>query len=455
MEEDRRIDLDSMTPSQIVKELDKYVIGQEKAKRTIAVALRNRTRRKQLPEEIRDEVSPKNIIMIGATGVGKTEIARRISKLFNAPFVKVEATKFTEVGYVGRDVDSMIRDLMGAAVQQVNRELAAQSEDKVKAKVEDKLLDLLQNVAVVGEADGSAMNSREQLRTWLREGKLEEVEVELTAVPKPSHIGIEVMGNNPESLAGFQEAMNSLGSIFQNMPDRGGKKRKFTVKKAREMLTEQETERSVDHDKAVDIAKERVESMGIVFIDEIDKIAGKNNASASPDVSREGVQRDILPIVEGSKVSTKWGIIDTTHILFIAAGAFHVSKPSDLIPELQGRFPLRVELSDLKSADFYRILKEPENAITKQYTALLATEGVNLEFSDDAIRRLGDIAYEVNSSAENIGARRLYTIMETLLEDVSFNADQLKGQTISVTPDYVDERLRDIIKNQDLSRYIL
>lgn len=448
--------LDEMVPSMIVSELNKYVIGQDKAKRTIAVALRNRTRRKMLPDDIREEVYPKNIIMIGPTGVGKTEIARRIAKLSNAPFIKVEATKYTEVGYVGRDVESMVRDLMGSAVSMVKHELAAKNEEFVKTRVEERLLDILipnlnTGASADAEFEDAKAAAREQLRQQLRNGSLEDKEVEIPNQMMAPKVGIELMGGSMDDI---QNAMNSLGSIFQNAQN-PRRRRKVTIKRAREIFTEEEMERSVDQDKAIDIAKQRTEQMGIIFIDEIDKIAGKNSSSSSPDVSREGVQRDILPIVEGTKVSTKWGVIDTSHILFIAAGAFHVSKPSDLIPELQGRFPLRVELDDLKVDDFYRILKEPENAITIQYRELLKTEGVDVVFTDDAIRRISEIAYEVNSTTENIGARRLYTIMEILLEELSFSADELKGQTITITPDYVNQRLSDVIKNQDLSRYIL
>ena len=454
----RPLSLDEMVPSQIVAELDKYVIGQDKAKRTIAVALRNRTRRKKLPQSIREEVYPKNIIMIGPTGVGKTEIARRIARLSNAPFIKVEATKYTEVGYVGRDVESMVRDLMGSAVSMVRRELAAANEQAVKERVEERLLDaLIPNVrstaATDAQFDSARISAREQIRVQLRAGLLDNTEIEIANVPLRSKVGIELMSGSMEDI---QSAMNSLGSIFQNA--QGGprkQRRKVTVKRARELFTEEETERSVDQEKATEIAKERTEQMGIIFIDEIDKIAGKNSSSSSPDVSREGVQRDILPIVEGTKVTTKWGVIDTSHILFIAAGAFHVSKPSDLIPELQGRFPLRVELDALTADDFYRILKEPENAITLQYRELLRTEGVEVVFRDDALHRVSEIAAEVNSTTENIGARRLYTIMETLLDELSFKADEMSGQTVEITSDYVNERLSDLVKNQDLTRYIL
>jgi len=444
--------LDELKPKQIVAELDKYIIGQEAAKRTIAVAIRNRTRRKKLPEEIRDEVSPKNIIMIGPTGVGKTEIARRIAKLSNAPFIKVEATKYTEVGYVGRDVESIIRDLMSVALQQTKAELAEAQAEKVKARVEERLLDLFlpqmknePNVDIVAPEKDERL--RDRFRTMLREGKFDDRTIELN-VQARKHVGIEVMG--APNMEEIQEAMASLGSIF------GGKGhvRKVTIKRAREILTEEEMEKAVDNDRAIDEAKERVEQMGIVFIDEIDKVA-KSGSSSGIDVSREGVQRDILPIVEGTSLSTKWGVIDTTHILFIASGAFHVSKPSDLIPELQGRFPLRVELNDLTANDFYRILTEPQNALTMQYRELLKTEGVEITFEDAAIRRLSEIAFKVNASHDNIGARRLFTIMERLLEELSFTADELSGQHISITEAYVDERLGEIVEDQDLSRFIL
>ena len=458
-EKKKPLSLDEMVPSQIVAELNKYVIGQEKAKRTIAVALRNRTRRKRLPDKIREEVYPKNIIMIGPTGVGKTEIARRIARLSNAPFIKVEATKYTEVGYVGRDVESMVRDLMGSAVSMVRRELAAENAKAVESRVEERILDLLiPNVNFTANTDvqfdNARISAREQIRAQLRAGLLDNTEVEIPSQLMRPKVGIELMGSSMDDI---QNAMNSLGSIFQNATQGGNRnrKRKVSVKRARELFTEEESERSVDQEKANEIAKERTEQMGIIFIDEIDKIAGKNSSSSSPDVSREGVQRDILPIVEGTKVTTKWGVIDTSHILFIAAGAFHVSKPSDLIPELQGRFPLRVELDALTADDFFRILKEPENAITLQYTELLKTEGVEVVFTDEAIHRISEIAYEVNSTTENIGARRLYTIMEKLLDDLSFNASEMGGQTVEITKAYVDERLSDVVKDQDLSRYIL
>ncbi|MGI6466377.1 MAG: ATP-dependent protease ATPase subunit HslU [Sphaerochaetaceae bacterium] len=444
--------LDEMTPAEIVKQLDKYIIGQTAAKRTVAIALRNRARRKKLPDIIRDEVSPKNIIMIGPTGVGKTEIARRIAKLSNTPFVKVEATKYTEVGYVGRDVESMIRDLMGTAIQMTKREFAESRKEQVEKRVEERLLDLLipkETKKDKSDLDQATIETREKFREFLKEGRFEEREIEIVIQNPKGSQGVELLaGGNLEDI---ENAIQSLGSIFSGK----GKKRKIAIKRAREILTEEEMEKIVDHDQVIEIAKERVEQMGIIFIDEIDKVAGSKGGYGGPDVSREGVQRDILPIVEGSKVSTKWGIIDTTHILFIAAGAFHVSKPSDLIPELQGRFPLRVELNELTDVDFLRILQEPENAIVKQYIELMKTEDVKLTFSDDALKRVSEIAYDINSKTENIGARRLYTIMERLLEEISFTADTLSGTEVTVDSEYVDKHLSDILENEDLSRYIL
>ncbi len=439
--------LDNMTPKEIVESLDKYVIGQNDAKRTIAVALRNRVRRKKLPKEIRDEVSPKNILMIGSTGVGKTEIARRIAKLADAPFIKVEATKYTEVGYVGRDVESMVKDLMAAAVSMVKEEMAKAREGEVDENVESRLLDLLLPSLNVKD-DENARETREKFRKMLRDGVFDNKEVEMSVSSPRPNINI-VGGGNMEDL---QNAMNSLGSIFSGQS--GQHKRKITIKRAREIIKEEEMDRVVDIDKAVDEAKDRTEQMGIIFIDEIDKVASRGNTSGA-DVSHEGVQRDILPIVEGTKVSTRWGVIDTTNILFIAAGAFSLSKPSDLIPELQGRFPLHVELHDLTENDFYRILTEPQNAITKQYKALLSTENVNIEYEDEALKEIARIAAEVNQSNDNIGARRLHTVMEKLLEELSFSANELSGQTITITKGYVDERLKNIVENQDLSRYIL
>lgn len=447
------MNLDQMTPRQIVGELDKYIIGQHDAKRAVAIALRSRYRRKLLPETMRDEVAPKNIILIGPTGVGKTEIARRISRLANTPFVKVEATKYTEVGYVGRDVESMVRDLMAVGVQMTKQDLAEQQKDAVARNVNERLLDLLlpssNSKEDSTELAMGAQETREKFRKYLEEGRFEDRIVEMSVKNRPAGGSIELLaGGNVEDL---QNTLQSLGSMFNG----NGKKRKVSIKRARELLTEEEMDRMVDHEQMVELAKERVEQMGIIFIDEIDKIAGSRGAKSGPDVSREGVQRDILPIVEGSKVNTKWGMIDTSHILFIGAGAFHVSKPSDLIPELQGRFPLRVELNELTADDFHRILIEPENAIIKQYIALMNTEEVTLEFDDESLQRISEVAYSVNSSTENIGARRLYTIMEKLLDDISFRATDLTGTTFRVTRQYVDERLMDVLGNEDLSRYIL
>jgi ATP-dependent HslUV protease ATP-binding subunit HslU len=438
-------DLSELTPKEIVSELDKFIIGQEAAKKAVAIALRNRVRRQKLPEELRDEVAPKNIIMIGPTGVGKTEIARRLSKLTGAPFVKVEATKYTEVGYVGRDVESMVRDLVTGAVSMVRAELQEDVKEQAEKRTEDQLLDLLlPGQHKEGEEDGS---TREKFRKRLRDGELDdkEVEVQVTRSQIPA---IEIFsGSN------FEEMDLNLGNLSGILG--GRKKRKRTaIKHARQIIMQEEMDRLVDQDRVNETARERVEQMGIIFIDEIDKIASKEGRTGI-DVSREGVQRDILPIVEGSRVNTKFGTVDTSHILFIAAGAFHMSKPSDLIPELQGRFPLRVELEALGADEFVQILTQPQNALIKQYTELLATEGVTLEFTEDTIKELSRIAAEVNSKTENIGARRLHTIMELLLEEISFNAPDLEGQTIPITPEYVKERLSSVVEDQDLSRYIL
>lgn len=447
--------LDDMMPREIVEALDEYIIGQEDAKKLIAVAIRNRVRRKRLSDEMKGEVTPKNIIMIGPTGVGKTEIARRIARLANAPFIKVEATKYTEVGYVGRDVESMVRDLMGASVSLVREEMFKANEALVEDKIEEKILDLI--IPAIDEekkeSDVQIIDVRNSMRNLLRSGALEEREVEMSVPQSMKVSGVGVFG------APGQEGLE-LGNIFQDINNmfsssgKNGRKRKVTVKRAREILREQELDKLVDNDKVIDEAKTRCEEMGIIFIDEIDKIASRGSTN-NADVSREGVQRDILPIVEGTKVSTKWGVIDTTNILFIAAGAFSISKPSDLIPELQGRFPLRVELKDLKSEDFYRILVEPNNAIVKQYKALLETEDVELEFTDEALHHIAEIAEKANTSADNIGARRLHTVMEKLLEDLSFNADAKKGERVVVDASYVDTALGDIVENQDLTRYIL
>lgn len=459
--------IQGLTPKQIVEKLDQYIIGQEKAKRAVAVALRNRLRRIHLAEDIRDEVAPKNILMIGPTGSGKTEIARRLAKLINAPFIKVEATKYTEVGYVGRDVESMIRDLMAVGYNNVKAEMEEQMKEASLPKVEEKILDLLlpgtdkknektsekpadnaeQLPAVQEETSGSS--TREKFRQMLREGKLEDREVEVTIRRQPRGPSMEIIAGG--SLDDLQSGMQDLQNILTG---RSLKKKSVTVKEARKILQAEILDSMIDSDKVADIAKERVEQSGIVFIDEIDKIASRNQNS-SGQVSREGVQRDILPIVEGSKVNTKYGVVDTTHILFIAAGAFSMSAPSDLIPELQGRFPLRVELESLTKNEFKRILLEPKNALTKQYTALLATEGLKIEFSEDAIDRMSFLAEDVNSRSENIGARRLHTIMEKVLEDASFTADEHSGETLTIDAKFVDEKLRGVVTDVDLSRYIL
>ncbi len=480
------MDLKTLTPTETVAELDKYIIGQNKAKRAVAVALRNRMRRLQLPEEIRDEIAPKNILMIGPTGVGKTEIARRLAKLSNAPFLKVEATKYTEVGYVGRDVESMVRDLMAVGYKMVKSEMQETLKVQAEKNTEESLLDLLlpgsnkksskpqagtaQAVSNVKKdappAEGAKpatetkeaqeekndmAGTREKFRTMLHDGKLEDKMVEVTVQPQsPPPFEFIAGGSNMEDI-------ENVMSNFSNMMMGGmkSKRKNVSVKEAREIIMAEQLDRMVDHDKVSEEAKQRVEQMGIIFIDEIDKIASRAERGGSADVSREGVQRDILPIVEGSTVSTKYGVVDTRHILFIAAGAFSVSKPSDLIPEFQGRFPLRVELESLHAEDFKRILLEPKNALTRQYSELLRTENVKIEFKEEAIDRMSFLAAEVNSKNENIGARRLHTIMEMLLEEISFNASEMGGQTVQIDVSYVDERLKDIVQNQDLSRYIL
>ena len=473
--------LESLTPKAIVAELDKYIIGQNKAKRAVAIALRNRTRRLKLSDDVRDEVAPKNILMIGPTGVGKTEIARRLAKLCGAPFLKVEATKYTEVGYVGRDVESMIRDLMAVGYTMVKSEMQSNLRGEAEKRAEEIILDLLlpgmkkkpagaqadpashhpgaphPATGANGEillppadetVDGSA--TREKFRAMLRAGKLEDRIVEIN-IQKSGMPSFEVFAGS----SNIEDLEMSVANITNMITGGRNKRKSVTIQEAREIIIAEQLDKIVDQDKISDEAKKRVEQMGIVFIDEIDKIANRGERGAGQDVSREGVQRDILPIVEGSNVTTKFGVVDTTHILFIAAGAFNVSKPSDLIPELQGRFPLRVELESLNAAEFKRILLEPKNALTRQYIELLATEGVTIAFSDDAIDRMSFLAAEVNSRMENIGARRLHTIMEMLLEDVSFNASEMPGETVEITKAYVDERLKDIVQDQDLSRFIL
>lgn len=450
--------LKGFTPQEIVEQLDTYIIGQHAAKKSVAIALRNRQRRAVLPEDIRDEVAPKNILMIGPTGVGKTEIARRLAKLANSPFIKVEATKFTEVGYVGRDVESMVRDLMSKAVAMVKEEMKENIKDLCHEAAEELLLDRLLPGTTKPPPEGAdsttpvdpdmGKHTREVLRRKLNAGELDDrmVEIQVSGNHKPQ---IEVFTGNGSEQLGF-DIGGHFGSLFQ-----GGKKmRKVKISQAREILEAEQQEKMIDVESASEKAREKVQNGGIIFIDEIDKIAC-NEGRSGADVSREGVQRDILPIVEGSSVHTKYGIVDTSHILFIAAGAFTLSKPSDLIPELQGRFPLRVELESLSSIEFREILTSPKNALTRQYEELLATEGVTLVFEEEAIVRISDIAAEVNSRTENIGARRLHTVLELLLENISYEAPNLYGQTITITPAYVDERLKDIIEDRDLSRYIL
>ena len=516
MSEKKRKDeeLNRLSPKEIVAELDKYIVGQKKAKRAVAVALRNRIRRLKLEPEIREDIAPKNILMIGPTGVGKTEIARRLAKLAGSPFLKVEATKYTEVGYVGRDVESMIRDLMAAGFQMVKQEMQESVIVEAEKRAEEALLDLLlptpgkkpreqkpkpapvvrpvgafsispenSNGSLIGTAiqvgipfvkrdsnskeetpqedtdagnngtetigeDSVKSTTREKFRVMLREGKLDSRTVELMVSQNPQIPTFEMMGANMEDL---ESSLSGIAGFFG-----GGKKKKVvTVARAKDILKAEEAEKLIDRDRVSDEARQRVEEMGIIFIDEIDKIAVKGERGGGPDVSREGVQRDILPIVEGATVTTKWGPVNTDHILFIAAGAFNMAKPSDLIPELQGRFPLRVELDSLHKDDFLRILTEPKNALTRQYKELLGTEGVEIEFTTEAIERLAVLAAEVNSKLENIGARRLHTIMEALLEELSFEASDIAPAKIPITGDYVNQKLADIVKDQDLGRYIL
>lgn len=456
--------MDAFTPRKTVEELDKYIIGQHNAKRMVAIALRNRWRRRQVPEELRDEIAPKNIIMIGPTGVGKTEIARRLAKLAQSPFLKVEASKFTEVGYVGRDVESMIRDLVEIGISMVKEEEYEALRPKAQEMAEERLLDILlpmrsprsrrrpaSSAAQPEPVDDMevAQRTREKFRKMLRNGKLNdrevEIETQISAMPV-----VEVF-----SPAGMEEMDINLKDMFSNLFPGKTKRRRVQVPEALQILVQEELSRIIDTDKVSKMAKERVEQTGIVFIDELDKVAGGGSAHHGPDVSREGVQRDLLPIIEGCTVNTKHGVIKTDHVLFIAAGAFHVSKPSDLIPELQGRFPLRAELSALTREDFIRILTEPKNALVIQYQELLKTEGVTLEFQDDAVIEIAGLAEEVNDRAENIGARRLHTIMEKLLEEVSFEAPDMQGVTVAITSAMVRERLQDIVKSEDLSRYIL
>jgi len=442
-----------MTPREIVSELDRYIVGQRDAKRAVAIALRNRWRRQLVPDDLRDEIAPKNIIMIGPTGVGKTEISRRLAKLAQAPFIKVEASKFTEVGYVGRDVESIIRDLTDLAVNMVKEEEKQKVEIKAHEVAEERVLDLLLP-ASTGEGEGEPVDAarlhatRDKLKKMLRDGKMDDrfVEIEMTQSAMPM---IEVL--TPQGMEGMEF---NLKEMFSNLIPKKTKQKKVKIPEALAILTQEEASKLVDMDKVIGEAVRRVEQSGIVFLDEIDKIAGRESVQG-PDVSRQGVQRDLLPLVEGSTVNTKYGMVKTDHILFVASGAFHTAKPSDLIPEFQGRFPIRVELSSLSKEDFVRILTEPKNALIKQYEALLETEGVHLKFAADAIEEIALIASNVNEQMENIGARRLHTILERLLDEVSFAAPEMHGQEVAIDANYVRERLEPILKNEDLSRYIL
>ncbi len=440
-----------MTPREIVQELDNHIIGQDEAKRAVAIALRNRWRRSNVDEPLRSEITPKNILMIGPTGIGKTEISRRLAKLAKAPFIKVEATKFTEVGYVGREVDSIIRDLIDVSVK-ITRETEMEkvkhrAEDSAEERVLDALLPSSSNTDVSNSDSSNMADTRQKFRKMLREGKLDdkEIELEIQAVP----VGIEIMAP-----PGMEEMTNQLQGMFQNLSNNKTKTRKLKVQDAMKILVIEEAAKMLDEEKLKMQAIEAVEQQGIVFLDEIDKIA-KRSEGMGADVSREGVQRDLLPLIEGSTINTKYGMVKTDHILFIASGAFHVSKPSDLIPELQGRFPIRVELKSLKTEDFIRILTEPDASLTTQYTALIKTEGVDLEFTKNGVKRLAEVAYDVNENTENIGARRLHTVLERLLETVSFEASEIEGSSIKIDDNYVNKHLAELSKNEDLSRYIL
>ena len=436
-----------MTPQEIVQELDNHIIGQADAKRAVAIALRNRWRRSQVEENLRDEITPKNILMIGPTGVGKTEIARRLAKLANAPFIKIEATKFTEVGYVGRDVESIIRDLVDSAVKLVREVEMAKVQPRAEAAAEDAILDILLPRADGSEPSESENTTREKFRAKLNNGELDDKEIDIEISQSP--VGVEIMAP-----PGMEDMTNQLQGMFQNLASNRTRSRKMRIKDARQVLTEEQAGKMLNDEDIKLRAVDSVEQNGIVFLDEIDKVC-RRSEYGGPDVSREGVQRDLLPLVEGSTVTTKYGAVKTDHILFIASGAFHLSKPSDLIPELQGRFPIRVELNALSVNDFVRILTEPDASLTEQYQALLATEGLQLSFTEAGLKRIAEVGWQVNETTENIGARRLHTILERLLEEISFNASETEEKSVVIDPDYVDKQLNELAEDEDLSRYIL